>query len=46
MPVMRSIEKRGLWKTLENEVDNAVSVKSRPSEGRKRDNISDKVIFL
>ncbi|XP_049632988.1 synaptonemal complex protein 2 [Suncus etruscus] len=44
VPVMRSIEKPDLCRTLENKVDNAVSMKSRPSEGRKRDNISDKLM--
>ncbi|XP_055964103.1 synaptonemal complex protein 2 [Sorex fumeus] len=42
LPVMRSVEKPGVSKTLEKKVDNAVSVKSRSSEGRKRGDHTDK----
>uniref|UniRef100_A0A8C6AQY8 Synaptonemal complex protein 2 n=1 Tax=Monodon monoceros TaxID=40151 RepID=A0A8C6AQY8_MONMO len=39
-----STEKPGASKTLENEVDNAVSLKSRPSEERNRGDNTDKEI--
>lgn len=41
-----STEKPGASKTLENEVDNAVSLKSRPSEERNRGDNTDKVTLL
>uniref|UniRef100_A0A8C6AUN2 Synaptonemal complex protein 2 n=1 Tax=Monodon monoceros TaxID=40151 RepID=A0A8C6AUN2_MONMO len=41
-----STEKPGASKTLENEVDNAVSLKSRPSEERNRGDNTDKMIII
>ncbi|XP_069352074.1 synaptonemal complex protein 2 [Eulemur rufifrons] len=38
LQMMSSAEKSAVSKTLENEVNNAVSLISRPSEGRRRDN--------
>ncbi|XP_054993405.1 synaptonemal complex protein 2 [Sorex araneus] len=42
LPVMRSVENPGVSKTLKKKVDNAVSMKSRSSEGRKRGSRTDK----
>nr|XP_051691030.1 synaptonemal complex protein 2 isoform X6 [Oryctolagus cuniculus] len=44
LQMMSSAEKSGISKTAENEVDNAVSPKSRPSEGRNRGDNKDKLI--
>lgn len=44
--MMSSAEKPGVSKTLENGVDNGVSLKSRPSEGINRGHNTDKVTFL
>lgn len=44
--MMSSGEKPGVSKTSENGADNAVSLKSRPSEGRNRGDNTDKVTLL
>ncbi|KAK2506604.1 hypothetical protein MC885_020619, partial [Smutsia gigantea] len=44
LQMMSSAEKPGVSKTLKNGVDNGVSLKSRPSEGRKRGDNTDKHI--
>ncbi|XP_036862274.2 synaptonemal complex protein 2 isoform X4 [Manis javanica] len=44
LQMMSSAEKPGVSKTLENGVDNGVSLKSRPSEGRNRGHNTDKHI--
>lgn len=41
--MMSSAEKPGVSKTSENEVDNAASLKSGPSQGRNRGDDTDKV---
>lgn len=41
--MMSSAEKLGVSKTSENEVDDAASLKPRPSKGRNRGDDTDKV---